>query len=75
MLVLPSAATVAPLIGEGLDAVRAANMSLTCLAGLAGLPAVSIPRATAARPARAASACSPLPDAIVTCWTSPSTSR
>jgi Asp-tRNA(Asn)/Glu-tRNA(Gln) amidotransferase A subunit family amidase len=46
VLVLPSAATVAPLIGEGLDTVRAATMSLTCLAGLAGLPAVSIPRAT-----------------------------
>ncbi len=48
VVVLPSAATVAPMIGEGLDAVRTANMSLTCLAGLAGLPAVSIPRATAA---------------------------
>jgi amidase len=46
VLVLPSAATVAPLIGEGLDAVRTANMSLTCLAGLAGLPAVSVPRST-----------------------------
>jgi len=46
VLVLPSAATVAPLVGEGLDAVRAATMSLTCLAGLAGLPAVSIPRST-----------------------------
>ena len=46
VLVLPSAATVAPLIGEGLDTVRAATMSLTCVAGLAGLPAVSIPRAT-----------------------------
>jgi len=46
VLVLPSAATVAPLVGEGLDAVRTANMSLTCLAGLAGLPAVSIPAST-----------------------------
>jgi amidase len=46
VLVLPSAATVAPLVGEGLDAVRAATMSLTCLAGLAGLPAVSVPRST-----------------------------
>jgi amidase len=43
VVVLPSAASVAPRIGEGLDAVRAANMSLTCLAGLAGLPAVSVP--------------------------------
>jgi Asp-tRNA(Asn)/Glu-tRNA(Gln) amidotransferase A subunit family amidase len=48
VLVLPSAASVAPLIGEGLDAGRTANMSLTCLAGLAGLPAVSIPRRTRA---------------------------
>ena len=48
VVVLPSAASVAPLIGEGLDAVRTANMSLTCLAGLAGLPAVSIPGSTAA---------------------------
>lgn len=48
VLVLPSAATVAPLVGEGLDAVRTATMSLTCLAGLAGLPAVSIPRSTPA---------------------------
>ncbi|KQW46108.1 glutamyl-tRNA amidotransferase [Nocardioides sp. Root1257] len=46
VLVLPSAATVAPLVGEGLDAVRAATMSLTCLAGLGGLPAVSVPRST-----------------------------
>ncbi|GAA4712445.1 AtzH-like domain-containing protein [Nocardioides conyzicola] len=48
VLVLPSAASVAPLVGEGLDAVRTATMSLTCLAGLAGLPAVSIPRRTPA---------------------------
>ena len=34
----PSAATVAPLIGEGLDAVRDGDHALTCLAGLAGLP-------------------------------------
>ena len=48
VVVLPSAATVAPMIGAGLDAVRTATMSLTCLAGLAGLPAVSIPGATPA---------------------------
>jgi Asp-tRNA(Asn)/Glu-tRNA(Gln) amidotransferase A subunit family amidase len=48
VLVLPSAASVAPMVGEGLDAVRTATMSLTCLAGLAGLPAVSIPRSTPA---------------------------
>lgn len=46
VLVLPSAASVAPLIGEGLDAIRTATMSLTCLAGLAGLPALSIPGST-----------------------------
>ncbi len=43
---LPSASSVAPVIGEGLQAVRDATMSLTCLAGIGGLPAVSIPRTT-----------------------------
>ena len=47
VLVLPSASSVAPLIGQDLTAVRTATMSLTCLAGLGGLPAVSIPRRTA----------------------------
>lgn len=47
IVVLPSASSVAPLVGAGLQAVREATMSLTCLAGLAGLPAVSLP-ATAA---------------------------
>ena len=47
VLVLPSASSVAPLIGQGLHAVRTATMSLTCLAGLGGLPAVSVPRRTA----------------------------
>ncbi|GAW50953.1 MULTISPECIES: AtzH-like domain-containing protein [unclassified Nocardioides] len=47
VLVLPSASSVAPTPGEGLQAVRDATMSLTCLAGLGGLPAVSIPRTTA----------------------------
>ncbi len=46
VLVLPSASSVAPSLGEGLHAVRTATMSLTCLAGLGGLPAVSIPRTT-----------------------------
>ncbi|MEP9363907.1 AtzH-like domain-containing protein [Nocardioides sp. CN2-186] len=46
IVVLPSASSVAPVIGEGLQAVRDATMSLTCLAGIAGLPAVSIPRTT-----------------------------
>jgi len=47
ILVLPSAASVAPL-PEDAQAARNATMRLTCLAGLAGLPAVSIPVRTAA---------------------------
>jgi Asp-tRNA(Asn)/Glu-tRNA(Gln) amidotransferase A subunit family amidase len=43
VLVLPSASSVAPRIGSDLQEVRAATMRLTCLAGLGGLPAVSIP--------------------------------
>lgn len=43
VVVLPSASSVAPLVGTGLQTVREATMSLTCLAGLAGLPAVSLP--------------------------------
>ncbi|MBZ5740068.1 AtzH-like domain-containing protein [Nocardioides mangrovi] len=46
VLVLPSASSVAPLLGQGLQAVRDATMGLTCLAGIAGLPAVSLPRST-----------------------------
>lgn len=46
VLVLPSSSSVAPLLGAGLQAVRDATMSLTCLAGLGGLPAVSIPATT-----------------------------
>jgi Asp-tRNA(Asn)/Glu-tRNA(Gln) amidotransferase A subunit family amidase len=46
VLVLPSASSVAPLVGEGLQSVRDATMALTCLAGLAGLPAVSLPTTT-----------------------------
>lgn len=52
VLVLPSAPTVAPEAGPGLAerlaAVRTATLRLTCLAGLGGLPAVSIPVRTAA---------------------------
>jgi len=47
VLVLPSSSSVAPRIGEGLQEVRDATMKLTCLAGIGGLPAVSIPTATA----------------------------
>ena len=47
VLVLPSASSVAPRTGPGLaerlQQVRTATMQLTCLAGLGGLPAVSIP--------------------------------
>lgn len=43
ILVLPSASSVAPRIGADLQSVRVATMQLTCLAGLGGLPAVSIP--------------------------------
>jgi amidase len=46
VLVLPSSSSVAPLLGQGLQAVRDATMRLTCVAGLAGAPAVSLPLAT-----------------------------
>ncbi|MDQ7908875.1 amidase family protein [Phytohabitans sp. ZYX-F-186] len=46
VLVLPSASSVAPPAGGGLPAVRDATMRLTCLAGLGGLPAVSLPLRT-----------------------------
>jgi len=42
ILVLPTAASVAPLPAEA-DAVREATLRLTCLASIAGLPAVTIP--------------------------------
>jgi len=46
VLLLPSAATVAPRPDEA-EAAREATMLLTCLAGLGGLPAVSVPVPTA----------------------------
>lgn len=48
VLVLPSASSVAPPLGDlaALDAIRHATMQLTCVAGLGGLPAVSVPLAT-----------------------------
>ncbi|PUB27141.1 Asp-tRNA(Asn)/Glu-tRNA(Gln) amidotransferase A subunit family amidase [Promicromonospora sp. AC04] len=46
VLVLPSAATVAPRPEEA-EAAREATMLLTCIAGIGGLPAVSVPVATA----------------------------
>ncbi|WP_432396527.1 amidase family protein [Pseudarthrobacter sp. L19] len=58
LLVLPSASSVAPLLtdvaqssalgGFTLDAVRRATMQLTCIAGIAGLPALSLPLVTPA---------------------------
>ena len=52
VLVLPSASSVAPRTGAGLaerlQDVRTATMQLTCLAGIGGLPAVSIPLETEA---------------------------
>lgn len=51
VLVLPAAPTVAPLLGEGLAArlqeTREATMALTCIAGIGGLPAVTVPLRTA----------------------------
>ncbi|WP_127783719.1 amidase [Rhodococcus sp. X156] len=46
VLVLPATSSVAPRIGEGLQAVRDATMQLTCLAGIGGLPALSLPVTT-----------------------------
>ncbi|KAA1400387.1 AtzH-like domain-containing protein [Aeromicrobium ginsengisoli] len=50
VLLLPSASSVAPPVNDtgALDAVRQATMQLTCIAGIGGLPAVSIPVTTAA---------------------------
>ncbi|MCW2604904.1 MAG: glutamyl-tRNA amidotransferase [Pseudonocardiales bacterium] len=49
VLALPSAASVAPRLGDaaGIDAVRQATLALTCIASIAGLPAVSVPLPTA----------------------------
>ena len=52
LLVLPSASSVAPLRaevslgGEAIERVRRSTMQLTCLAGIAGLPAVNVPLST-----------------------------
>ncbi|MFC8797486.1 amidase [Promicromonospora sp. NPDC057138] len=46
VLFLPSTATVAPR-PEDAEAAREATMLLTCIAGIGGLPAVSVPVATA----------------------------
>lgn len=46
ILVLPSASSVAPELGGDLQAARDATMRLTCIAGIGGLPAASIPLRT-----------------------------
>lgn len=52
VLLLPSASSVALPIdaaavgGEGIEAVRRSTMQLTCIAGIAGLPAVNVPLST-----------------------------
>lgn len=48
VLALPATSSVAPRLGEDLQAVREATLRLTQLATLAGLPAVTIPLTTAA---------------------------
>lgn len=48
VLVLPSASSVAPLPGEAVQTIREATLNLTCIAGIGGLPAVSVPLQTAA---------------------------
>ncbi|MET4135345.1 amidase [Pseudarthrobacter sp. PvP090] len=52
LLVLPSASSVAPLLsdaalgGHVIERVRRATMTLSCIAGIAGLPAVNLPLTT-----------------------------
>ena len=52
LLVLPSASSVAPLLSEAalggdvIERVRRATMRLSCIAGIAGLPAVNLPLST-----------------------------
>lgn len=43
VLVLPAAPTAAPRLGADLAPVREATLALTCVAGVAGLPAVTLP--------------------------------
>ena len=43
VVVLPSASSVAPPVGSDLNVVREATLRLTCLAGIAGLPALNVP--------------------------------
>lgn len=48
VLVLPATPSVAPRLVDGIEEVRATTIRLTCLAGLAGLPAVTVPLRTSA---------------------------
>lgn len=51
VMCVPSAASVAPLkgtAGDELEAFRNATLSMCCIAGLSGLPQISLPRATVA---------------------------
>lgn len=43
ILMLPTVPAVAPLIGASTDQLRVRTMALTIIAGIAGLPAVSVP--------------------------------
>ncbi|GAB2876269.1 AtzH-like domain-containing protein [Nocardioides pacificus] len=65
VLVLPSASSVAPHLRAGdpgaLQAVRDATMALTCLAGIGGLPAVSLPTTTGTTPGTTTGAAGDLP--------------
>ena len=46
VVALPSASSVAPMVGGDLNVIREATLQLTCLAGIAGLPAVNVPVTT-----------------------------
>lgn len=46
VLLMPSASSAAPPLDGDLGAARESTLRLTCLAGIAGLPAVSVPRRT-----------------------------
>lgn len=48
VLAVPTTASVAPRLGEDLQAVRESTLRLTLLATIAGLPAVNVPLTTAA---------------------------
>jgi len=46
VMIVPSAASIAPILGatgDEVDAIRMRTMQITCIAGIGGLPQVSIP--------------------------------